>query len=101
MDIDGRIEDSKTKLLDELKEFLMMPSISARAGAEGSFRGCAEWVLSKLEEAGAEAQLMETTGTDRLRGGPKATAGRSSPTDTTTCNHPSPGTVGERPFVRR
>ena len=62
MGIDGRIEGSKNELLDELKEFLRMPSISARSGDEGSFRGCAEWVLSKLEEAGAEARLMKTDG---------------------------------------
>src|ERR687894_1514995 len=39
-----------------------MPSILARAGNEGSFRRCAEWVRAKLEEAGAEARLMETDG---------------------------------------
>ena len=62
MNIQERIEDSKNELLDELNEFLMMSSISAKADDEGSFRGCAEWVLSKLEEAGAEARLMETEG---------------------------------------
>ena len=62
MGIEGRIEGSKNELLEELKEFLSMPSISARAGDEGSFRRCAEWVLAKLEEAGAEARLMETDG---------------------------------------
>src|SRR5919112_4648160 len=60
MGIEGRIEGSKNELLEELKEFLSMPSISARTSDEGSFRRCAEWVLSKLEEAGAEARLMET-----------------------------------------
>jgi len=64
MGISRRIEDSKNVLLDELKEFLRMPSVSAQAldGDEGSFRGCAEWVLAKLEEAGAGARLMETDG---------------------------------------
>jgi acetylornithine deacetylase/succinyl-diaminopimelate desuccinylase-like protein len=62
MSIDRRVEDSKDYLLEELEEFLRMPSVSAQGGDEGSFRGCAEWVRAKLEEAGAEARLMETEG---------------------------------------
>src|SRR5215210_2953146 len=62
MSIDRRVEDSKDYLLEELEEFLRMPSVSAQGGDEGSFRGCAEWVRAKLEEVGAEAQLMETEG---------------------------------------
>jgi acetylornithine deacetylase/succinyl-diaminopimelate desuccinylase-like protein len=58
----GRIENSKNALLDELVEFLSMPSISAQTDDEGSFQECAEWVRDKLEEAGAEARLVETDG---------------------------------------
>jgi acetylornithine deacetylase/succinyl-diaminopimelate desuccinylase-like protein len=39
-----------------------MPSISARAEDNGEFRTCAEWVAGKLQEAGAEARIMETEG---------------------------------------
>src|SRR5919202_3759724 len=61
--INGRIEDSKNELLEELKEFLGMPSVSAQVSDdEASFRGWARWVLAKLEEAGAEARIMETEG---------------------------------------
>ena len=60
--LEGRVEGSKDELLDELKEFLRMPSVSARKGDDGSFRGCAEWVRAKLEAVGAEARLMETAG---------------------------------------
>src|SRR5918997_1874935 len=67
MSIDGYIEASKNDLLEELKEFLRMPSVSAQATPgqtrdEASFRGCAEWVLAKLVEAGAEASILETDG---------------------------------------
>jgi acetylornithine deacetylase/succinyl-diaminopimelate desuccinylase-like protein len=63
MSIERRIEDLKDELLEELVEFLRMPSVSARTtDDERNFRGCAEWVLAKLEEAGAEARLMETDG---------------------------------------
>ena len=59
-----RIEGLKNDFLEELKEFLRMPSISAQAlaGDEASFRECAWWVLTKLGEAGAEARIMETDG---------------------------------------
>jgi acetylornithine deacetylase/succinyl-diaminopimelate desuccinylase-like protein len=64
MGINERIEGSKSALLEELEEFLRMPSVSAQAlaGDEASFRECARWVLAKLEEAGAEARIMQTDG---------------------------------------
>ena len=62
MDLQRRIDGTKEDLLDELKEFLRMPSISAREDERGGFRTCAEWVAKKLEEAGAEARIMETEG---------------------------------------
>ena len=57
-----RIEDSKDTLLEELKEFLRIASISARQDEDGSFRTCAEWVADKLRDAGAAARIMETDG---------------------------------------
>jgi len=62
MDLGERVEDSREKLLGELNEFLRMPSISAREGESEGFRNCARWVAEKLEEAGAEASIMETEG---------------------------------------
>ncbi len=62
VDIKRRMESSKNELLEELVEFLRMPSVSAQADDEGGFRACAEWVREKLEEAGAGARLMETEG---------------------------------------
>lgn len=65
MGIESRVDGRKDGLLEELKEFLRMPSISARADAPetaAGFRECAEWVRAKLEETGAEARLMETAG---------------------------------------
>jgi acetylornithine deacetylase/succinyl-diaminopimelate desuccinylase-like protein len=55
-----RIRDSREELLEELKEFLRIPSVSAQGGPR--FRECAEWVAGKLREAGAEARLIETAG---------------------------------------
>jgi acetylornithine deacetylase/succinyl-diaminopimelate desuccinylase-like protein len=58
MDLRERVDSKRDGLLDELEEFLRMPSISAREGED--FRECATWVARKLEEAGAEARIMET-----------------------------------------
>src|SRR5918997_464336 len=62
MDLRERVDGSKEELLGELNEFLRMPSISAREDESGEFRRCAQWVAGKLEEAGAEASIMETEG---------------------------------------
>ncbi len=62
MDSRERVDGSREELLGELNEFLRMPSISARQDENGEFRDCARWVAGKLEEAGAEASVMETEG---------------------------------------
>ena len=62
MDMRQRVDGARDGLLGELNEFVGMPSISARPDENGGFRGCAEWVARKLEEAGAEARIMETEG---------------------------------------
>jgi acetylornithine deacetylase/succinyl-diaminopimelate desuccinylase-like protein len=62
LDFRERVDGSREELLEELDEFLRMPSISARADENGGFRRCAGWVAQKLEAAGAEAGIMETEG---------------------------------------
>src|SRR5215217_7952417 len=62
MDLKEHVKSKKDDLLGELEEFLRMPSISARIDGGAGFRECAEWVAGKLEEAGAEARIMETEG---------------------------------------
>jgi acetylornithine deacetylase/succinyl-diaminopimelate desuccinylase-like protein len=61
MDLRARVEGRRDELLDELKDFLRMPSISARE-EDGSFLEYAGWVARKLEEAGADARILETEG---------------------------------------
>ena len=62
MEMEDRVDGQREDFLEELSEFLRMPSISASEDDTGDFRECAEWVRGKLEEAGAEARLMETDG---------------------------------------
>ncbi len=62
MDLRERIDSRPDDLLDELKDFLRMPSISTRPDERGGFRECAGWVARKLREAGADVRIMETDG---------------------------------------
>ena len=62
MSLDRRVDELREGLRQELEEFLKMPSISARPQDADGFGEYAEWVREKLEEAGAEARLMETNG---------------------------------------
>jgi acetylornithine deacetylase/succinyl-diaminopimelate desuccinylase-like protein len=62
MDLRERVDGSREEFLGELNEFLRIPSISAREDESGDFRNCAQWVAGTLEEAGAEARIMETDG---------------------------------------
>jgi len=62
MDLGERVDSLRDDLLGELNEFLRMPSISAQPDESGGFREYAQWVARKLEEAGAEARIMETDG---------------------------------------
>ncbi|MGB3681041.1 MAG: M20/M25/M40 family metallo-hydrolase, partial [Rubrobacteraceae bacterium] len=62
MSLEQRVERLENDFRDELEEFLRMPSISAQPEGANGFGRYAEWVRGKLEEAGAEARLMETKG---------------------------------------
>ena len=62
MSLEQRVDETRDDLQQELEEFLKMPSISAKSEDDDGFRKCAGWVRQKLQEAGAEARLMETKG---------------------------------------
>ena len=62
MSLEQHVDERKEDLQKELEEFLRMSSISAKSEDDDGFSKCAEWVRDRLEEAGAEARLMETEG---------------------------------------
>ncbi|MEZ5332097.1 MAG: dipeptidase [Thermoanaerobaculia bacterium] len=62
-DVFGRIEAEKAGYLEELKDFLRIPSVSTGSGLAADVKRCAEFVRGKLEAAGlAAAELVETDG---------------------------------------
>jgi acetylornithine deacetylase/succinyl-diaminopimelate desuccinylase-like protein len=48
------------ELLDELIDFLRIPSVSTGGGDEAALRRAAEWVCERIEAAGGEAAPVET-----------------------------------------
>lgn len=64
----SRIASSQEAWLDELKEFLRIPSVSARSENDGDTRRAAEWLRAAMEKAGLTARLHETPGHPIVRG---------------------------------
>lgn len=56
----GRVESEKAGYLEELKDYLRIPSISTDPAYADDIRTCADFVKSKLEAAGLEAELIST-----------------------------------------
>ncbi len=57
------IEDNKQRFLDELVEFLKIPSVSADPKFDADMQKAASWVMSKLADAGMDkAEICETAG---------------------------------------
>lgn len=57
------IRDNRQQHLDQLIEFLRIPSISALSDHKADVRKAAEWMVESLKEAGlSTVQLMETPG---------------------------------------
>ncbi len=61
-DVFARIDREKESYLEELKEFLRIPSISTKPEHADDVRQAGEWVRDKLTDAGLEAELIETDG---------------------------------------
>ena len=61
-DVFSRIDREKESYLEELKDYLRIPSISTDPAYDPDVRRCAEFVLEKMRQAGLSARLIETDG---------------------------------------
>lgn len=61
-DVLARIEREKSTYLEELKDYLRIPSISTDPAYDADVRRCAEFLLDKMQTAGLDARLIETAG---------------------------------------
>ncbi len=61
-DVFGRIEREEDAYLEELKDYLRIPSISTDPEYKDEVLRCAEFARAKMAEAGLEAKIIETSG---------------------------------------
>jgi len=61
-DVLARIETEKETYLEELKDYLRIPSISTDPDYTGDVRRASEFLLQKLQSAGFTAERIETAG---------------------------------------
>jgi acetylornithine deacetylase/succinyl-diaminopimelate desuccinylase-like protein len=61
--IDGYLETNRQRHLDELSDFLRIPSVSAKSENRDDTRRAAEWLVERMLEAGLEAaEVLPTPG---------------------------------------
>ena len=56
------IEQNKNRFMQELFEFLKIPSVSANAKYKDDVLRCANWLASHLEKLGFKSQAIKTKG---------------------------------------
>lgn len=61
-DVLARIDQDKESYLEELKEYLRIPSVSTDPQHQDDVVRCSEFVVGKLRSAGLEAESIETEG---------------------------------------
>jgi acetylornithine deacetylase/succinyl-diaminopimelate desuccinylase-like protein len=66
-----------TDLLDELTDWLRIPSISTGDGDPADVRRAAEWVVERVRSAGGDADVVETAGNPLAVGELRASAQRA------------------------
>lgn len=67
--IDSYFKEQRDRHLDELNQYLRIPSISALSQHRPDIRRAAEWVAAQLRSAGAEnVELMDTPGNPMVYG---------------------------------
>src|SRR4051794_31812902 len=67
-------------LLEELTDWLRIPSISTGDGDPADVRRAAEWVVERVRAAGGECELVETAGNPLAVGELRASGGADAPT---------------------
>lgn len=67
-DVLERVDREGAAYLDELKDFLRIPSISTDPQYKGEVRRAAEWLRERMAAAGLAAELIETEGNPLVYG---------------------------------
>lgn len=70
------LKQHRERNLQELEEWLRIPSVSAKSERKQETRQAAEWLAEKMREAGLEAELVETRGHPIVIGGWRGAKGK-------------------------
>ena len=73
--IKAYIDANQGRFIEELKQFMRFPSVSAQRQHDGDTRACAEWIRGHLQGLGFEARLVDIGGQPIVRASAK---GKSS-----------------------
>lgn len=60
--LDRYLQQSQPEHLEQLKQWLRVPSVSADPNASGAMREAADWLLDTLQKLGFQAELIPTDG---------------------------------------
>jgi len=61
-DVLERIDREKKSYLEELKDYLRIPSISTDPAHRGDIERCSKWLAERMRSAGLAAEIIETDG---------------------------------------
>lgn len=65
--IEAYIDANQERFIEELKELMRIPSVSAQRAHDGDTRACAEWLVGHFQALGLEADLVEKGGQPIVR----------------------------------
>ena len=63
------IEQNQQRFLEELKDFIRIPSVSAQSAHDTDVQKCATWLKDHLKNLGLHAEIIETKGHPIVRAG--------------------------------
>lgn len=73
--VEAYVDTNRERFIEELKELMRIPSVSAQAEHDGDTQACAEWLVAHFKSLGLEVRLIDKGGKPIVRAEAK---GRSS-----------------------
>jgi len=74
--IEAYVEANKERFIEELKELMRIPSVSAQSEHDSDTQACAEWLVAHFQALGLEARLVDKGGKPIVRASAKGKSSR-------------------------
>jgi acetylornithine deacetylase/succinyl-diaminopimelate desuccinylase-like protein len=65
--VEAHIDANQDRFIEELKELMRFPSVSAQRAHDADTRACAEWLIEHFRKLGLDAQLVDVGGQPIVR----------------------------------